>query len=63
MAFDITYFQLEYPIQARLLARDPQYKFQHIGTRNPSRKYESRWSQPEPCILVCLACDKWVQKF
>lgn len=63
VAFDITYFQLEYPIQARLLARDPQYKFQHIGTRNPSRKYEGRWPQPEPCILVCLACDKWVQKF
>ncbi len=63
VAFDISYFQLEYPIQARLLAKDPNYKFQHIGTKNPSRKYDYRWNEPEPCLLVCLACDKWVQKF
>ncbi len=63
VAIDITWFQLEYPLQALLLERDPNYKFVHAGTKNPSRKYEARWKDLDPCILVCLACDKWVQKF
>jgi hypothetical protein len=63
VAIDITYFQLEYPLQALLLQRDPAYKFLHVGTKNPSRKYEPLWKDLDPCVLVCLACDKWVQKF
>ncbi|MDX2266963.1 MAG: hypothetical protein NW208_02590 [Bryobacter sp.] len=61
VAVDITWFQLEYPLQAQLLARDKGYRFVHVNTKNPSRKYERRWKDLEPCVLVCLACDRWVE--
>jgi hypothetical protein len=59
IAFDINYFQLEYPVQALLLAQDKKYRFVHVNTENPSRKYEGRMSHIRPCALVCLACDRW----
>ncbi len=62
VAFDISYFQLEYPIQARLLERDRAYRFVHVATTNPSVKYERRWAGIEPCVVVCLACDRWFEK-
>lgn len=61
IAFDINYFQLEYPIQALLLERDRGYRFVHVNTTNPSRKYEGRMAGIRPCMLVCLACDRWLE--
>ncbi len=61
VAIDITWFQLEYPLQAILLQHDPGYRFLHVNTKNPSRKYETRWKDWDPCALVCLACDRWVE--
>jgi hypothetical protein len=61
IAMDITWFQLEYPLQAILLEEDKSYRFVHVNVKNPSRKYERRWQGGEPCALVCLACDRWVE--
>jgi hypothetical protein len=61
IAFDINAFQLEYPIQALLLQLHPETRFVHVNTQNPSRKYEGRMSTVKPCVLVCLACDRWIE--
>ncbi len=58
IAMDITYFQLEYPIQALLLKEHPETRFVHVNTQNPSKKYEK---PSQPCALVCLACDQWLE--
>jgi hypothetical protein len=63
VAMDISYFQLEYPMQALLLEQDAGYRFVHVNTKNPSRKYERKWKGLEPCALVCLACDRWVEVY
>jgi hypothetical protein len=61
IAFDITWFQLEYPIQALLLKAHPDTRFLHVNTQNPSKKYTRRWQDLQPCALVCLACDRWLE--
>ena len=58
IAMDITYFQLEYPIQALLLKEHPETRFVHVNTQNPSKKYER---ESHPCALVCFACDQWLE--
>ena len=58
IAMDITYFQLEYPIQALLLKEHPETRFVHVNTQNPSKKYVK---PSQPCALVCLACDQWLE--
>ncbi|WP_031499718.1 hypothetical protein [Bryobacter aggregatus] len=61
LAMDINIFQLEYPIQALLLKEHPDTRFVHVNTTNPSKKYEARMDAVKPCLLVCLACDRWVE--
>lgn len=56
---DINQFQLEYPIQALILRDHPDTRFVHVNTLNASRKYENRMGGIKPCVVVCLACDKW----
>lgn len=61
IGMDIEKFQLEYPLQAILLKQDPAYRFVHVGTTNASKMYEGRTSNVRPCVIVCLACDRWVK--
>ena len=58
IAVDITYFPLEYPLQALLLEQNPETRFLHVNTQNPSKKYAK---PSQPCALVCLACDQWLE--
>ncbi len=60
IAMDINQFQLEYPILALTLRDHPETRFVHVNTVNPSRKYDNRMTSIRPCVLVCLACDKWL---
>jgi hypothetical protein len=45
--------QLEYPLQALLLGRDPSFRFVHVNVENVSRKY-ARAGDPEPCAVLTL---------
>lgn len=51
----ISQLQLEYPVQALLLAHDSGYRFVHTGVDNVSAKYGK--TPVTPCAVVCLACD------
>jgi hypothetical protein len=62
IGMDINRFQLEYPVQALILMEHPETRFVHVGTTNPSRKYEYRMESIKPCLVVCLACDRWMDE-
>ena len=45
--------QLEYPLQALLLERNPRIRFVHVNVNNPSRRY-GREIDPQPCAIVYI---------
>lgn len=50
---DISENQLEYPLQALLLQRDPSVRFVHAGVTNSTVRYAPS-NRPEPCTIFRL---------
>jgi hypothetical protein len=50
IGIDVTRYQLEYPLQALLLERDPQFRFVHTGVPGAA-------ADPAPCAVVCFHCE------
>jgi len=46
---------LEYRLQATLLQRNPQVRFQHAGVENSPARY-TKPDTPQPCAVMCLDC-------
>jgi hypothetical protein len=53
VGLDITRNQLEYPLQALLLQRNPRVRFVHVNVTNASRRY-FRQDDPQPCTVFQL---------
>lgn len=53
VGFDTTLNQLEYPLQALLLQRNPRIRFIHANVTNASRRY-FRKEDPPPCAVFQL---------
>lgn len=53
VGIDINQSQLEYPVQALLLEKNPRIRFTHINVHNPSRRYQNPDAAP-PCATIYL---------
>jgi hypothetical protein len=53
VGIDATANQLEYPVQALLLQRNPRVRFVHVNVTNASRRYLRR-DDPQPCVTFQL---------
>jgi hypothetical protein len=53
VGLDTTLNQLEYPLQALLLQRNPRIRFVHVNVTNASRRY-ARSADPQPCTVFQL---------
>jgi hypothetical protein len=61
VGIDIGENQLEYPIQALLLERNPRVRFLHSGVSNATLRYAAP-DQPAACAVFCLECAGKPQK-
>ena len=55
IGFDLTEYQIEYPLMALLRDSLPEARFRHVNVRNPSRALAGSevW---QPCAVVCMEC-------